>query len=205
MSARTKREAEERREQGHWADDQTCSDPANQYFATEQPMYSSRTHCTALHGDTALLLVLARVEETELAGHTRRDDVVGTQQRVGKRRLAVVNVRDNGYILRGVVSIVWAEGRKTTADINSRACSPAARRMIESPWWGWKIAGMDLGNDKIGSAMWRSLSHGDFSGNDGWLYQRASLWRRVGRIRKVSCMDALSLSLPSLSSLCRYG
>jgi hypothetical protein len=143
-------------ERQDWADDQTCSDPANQYLATEQPMYSLRTHCTALHGDTALLLVLARVEETELAGHTRRDDVVGTQQRVGKRRLAVVNVRDNGYILRAAVSIVWAEGRKTTADINSRACSPAARRMIESPWWGWTIAGMDLGNDKIGSAMWRS-------------------------------------------------
>ncbi len=49
-----------------------------------------------LHGDASFLLILSGVEVADLARHARRDDVVCRQQRVGKRRLAVVDMADQG-------------------------------------------------------------------------------------------------------------
>lgn len=49
------------------------------------------------HGDTALLLVLAAVHVPNLARQPRRDYVVGREQRVHERRLAMVDVPNGCY------------------------------------------------------------------------------------------------------------
>ena len=51
-----------------------------------------------LDGDAALLLVLARVGEAGLASLGRGDDARLAHERVGERRLAVVDVRNHGHV-----------------------------------------------------------------------------------------------------------
>ena len=51
-----------------------------------------------LHRDAALLLVGARVEVPQLADRLAVHDVVQRQNRVGERRLAVVDVRDDRHV-----------------------------------------------------------------------------------------------------------
>lgn len=59
------------------------------------------THRTALHRDPALLLILAAVKIPDLAREPRRDNVIRAEERVDKRRLAVVDVREDGNVLQG--------------------------------------------------------------------------------------------------------
>ena len=55
-------------------------------------------HSRRLDGDAALLLVLAGVREACLARLRTRDDARLADERVGQRRLAVVDVRDHGHV-----------------------------------------------------------------------------------------------------------
>lgn len=51
-----------------------------------------------LDGDAALLLVLAGVGEAGLTGLGTGDDTGLGHERIGQRRLAVVDVRDDGHV-----------------------------------------------------------------------------------------------------------
>ena len=51
-----------------------------------------------LHGDHALLLVLARVKITQLAGQFLVDEMIGCEERIGQGRLAVVDVREDADV-----------------------------------------------------------------------------------------------------------
>jgi hypothetical protein len=84
----------------------------------------------ALHSDAALLLVVARVEVAQLARLARRDDAVGGEERVGVRRLAVVDMADE----RGAAHIGAAEclaAGHAGEGVGGLAANEAARRSAE--------------------------------------------------------------------------
>ena len=58
--------------------------------------FDGKRNGRSFHGDAAFLLIFSGVEVSNLTGHASRDDVVGSEKRVGKRRLAVVDVTDQG-------------------------------------------------------------------------------------------------------------
>jgi hypothetical protein len=59
-----------------------------------------------LHGDAARLLVVAGVQESQLARQAGVDQPVGRNQRIGERRLAVVHVRQDAHVADAVLRLV---------------------------------------------------------------------------------------------------
>jgi hypothetical protein len=59
----------------------------------------AKRHRTALHRNPSLLLILARIEESELPGETLRDDIIRREEGVAEGGLAVVDMSNDGDIL----------------------------------------------------------------------------------------------------------
>lgn len=93
----------------------------------------AQRHRTALHRDPSFLLILARIEESELPGETLRDDVVGGEEGVAEGGLAVVDMGDDGDVL-------FRSARRPAKGRRSREGSLLGRwleerRRFAAPFW----------------------------------------------------------------------
>jgi hypothetical protein len=114
-----------------WKASETC-DPkqiVSSWIAADVRTLLAQTHSTTLHGDSSLLLILPRIQVSDLSCQTRRDDIVRGQQRVDERRLSMVDVSEHRHVLQPPSDGLWIRSY-VSAEADSSRGLPGCSRWV---------------------------------------------------------------------------